>query len=107
MAKRKDDAYLERNRVVALAAKMALMLGFRAVRTRTDIDGWSNDWHRCVRIDLPTGQVSWHYHDSQAWLFEFLPEGEMEWDGHDTKQKYERVEQFVNGIALGSRGVNV
>jgi hypothetical protein len=79
----KDRAYEERNRVVAALAKC-----FPAGRKRTAIEGWSADWHGCVYIDLPTGQVSWHYHDSHAWMFEFLPEYQGEWDGHTTEQKY-------------------
>lgn len=93
----KDGAYEERNRCVALVARMALLLGWEACRCRTVIEGWSEDWHGCVRIELPTGQVSWHYHDSQAHLFEWLPEGEMEWDGHDTPEKYRRVGECAAG----------
>jgi hypothetical protein len=91
----KDRAYEERNRVVAALARAAISLGYRAIRTQTAIEGWSDDWHGCVRIDLPTGQVSWHYHDSQEHLFSWMPQGEMEWDGHDTREKYRRVDEFV------------
>lgn len=93
----KDGAYEERNRVVAALARAALLLGYRALRTRTAIEGWSDDWHGCIRIDLPTGQVSWHFHDSHAALFDWLPDGEMEWDGHTTPEKYERVALFAKG----------
>lgn len=88
---RKDEAYLERNQCVALIARMAIALGYRAGTARTAIDGWSNDWHGCVYIDLPAGQVSWHYHDSQTHLFEWLPPYRGNWDGHDTPEKYRRV----------------
>jgi hypothetical protein len=70
---------------------MALTAGYRAGRKRTAIEGWSPEWHGCVYIDLPTGQVSWHFHDDQAHLFAFLPPYEGEWDGHDTPEKYRRV----------------
>ena len=86
MEARKDAAYYERNQVVAALAKC-----FPACRTRTSIEGWSDDWHGCVYIDLPTGQVSWHYHDSHVHLFEYLPERGVEWDGHDTEEKYRRL----------------
>jgi hypothetical protein len=86
MTERKDGAYLERNRVVAALAKC-----FPSGIARTAIEGWSEDWHGCVYIDLPTGQVSWHYHDSQAYLFECLPPYAKPWDGHDTEEKYRRV----------------
>lgn len=85
--KRKNDAtYEERNRVVALLASL-----FPAVRCKTSIDGWLDDWHGCVYISLPTGQVSWHYHDSQAQLFAHVPEGSITWDGHSTEEKYQRI----------------
>jgi len=86
MEARKDAAYLERNQVVAALAKC-----FPSGVARTAIEGWSEDWHGCVYIDLPTGQASWHFHDSQAYLFEGLPPYTGKWDGHDTPEKYRRL----------------
>lgn len=86
MRARKDAAYEGRNRVVAALARL-----FPSGVKRTAIEGWSEDWHGCVYIDLPTGQVSWHFHDSQASLFDGLPPYAGEWDGHDTPEKYRRV----------------
>lgn len=86
MEARKDAAYLERNQVVAALAKC-----FPSGIAKTAIEGWSEDWHGCVYIDLPTGQVSWHYHDSQAYLFDGLPAYAKPWDGHSTEEKYQRV----------------
>lgn len=86
MEARKDAAYLERNQVVAALAKC-----FPSGVARTAIEGWSEDWHGCVYIDLPTGQASWHFHDSQAHLFEGLPPYTGQWDGHDTPEKYRRL----------------
>jgi len=83
---RKDEAYLERNQLVALLSKL-----FPAGKSRTAIEGWSEDWHGCVYIDLPTGQASWHYRDSQAHLFDHLPEYQGTWDGHTTDEKYRRI----------------
>lgn len=83
---RKDAAYLERNKVVAALSKC-----FPAGVARTAIEGWSEDWHNCVYIDLPTGQVSWHFHDSQAELFSHLPPYTKPWDRHDTDEKYRRL----------------
>lgn len=88
---RKNAAYAERNRCVALIARMALAMGLRVGVKRTAIEGWSDDWNGCVYIDLPTGQVSWHFHDSQAAWFEALPDYDGDWDGHDTDEKYARV----------------
>lgn len=86
MEARKDAAYLERNQVVAALAKC-----FPSGVARTAIEGWSEDWHGCVYIDLPTGQASWHFHDSQAHLFRDLPPYTGTWDGHDTPEKYRRL----------------
>ena len=103
--KYKDSAYLERNRLVALLSKV-----FPSGKKKTAIEGWSEDWHGCVYIDLPTGQASWHYHDSQAWLFEHLPEYQGTWDGHTTDEKYERIQGYATPILqkpakpLGSKG---
>ena len=91
--KYKDSAYLERNRLVALLSKV-----FPSGKKKTAIEGWSEDWHGCVYIDLPTGQASWHYHDSQAWLFEHLPEYQGTWDGHTTDEKYERIQGYATPI---------
>jgi len=82
----KDSAYAERNQVVAALARL-----FPSGTARTAIEGWSDDWHGCVYIDLPTGQVSWHFHDSQAHLFADLPPYQGKWDGHDTPEKYRRL----------------
>ena len=87
----KDGAYLERNQCVALIARMAHALGYWAGTAKTAIEGWSEDWHGCVYIDLPAGQVSWHYHDTQSYLFDWLPPYCADWDGHDTPEKYRRV----------------
>lgn len=86
---RKDAAYAERNKVVAALARL-----YPSGTARTAIEGWSDDWHGCVYIDLPTGQVSWHYHDSHAPLFADLPPYAGKWDGHTTEQKYQRLAEL-------------
>lgn len=95
MRARKDAAYLERNQVVAALAKC-----FPSGIARTAIDGWSEDWHGCVYIDLPTGQASWHFHDSQAYLFSGLPAYTKPWDGHDMDEKYRRVAALESQAAV-------
>lgn len=97
MEARKDAAYEERNRCVALIARMAVAIGLPVAVTKTAIEGWSEDWHGCIYISLPTGQASWHFHDSHAHLFAGLPATDATWDGHDTPEKYRRVETaFAN-----------
>jgi hypothetical protein len=86
----KDAGYRERNALVVLLASI-----FPAGVKRTAIEGWSPEWHGCVYIDLPNGQASWHYHDSEAELFAHLPPYDGEWDGHTTEQKYERIRRLA------------
>lgn len=88
----KDQAYEERNRLVALLAGM-----FPSGRSVTDIPGWSPDWHGCVYIEFPWGQASWHFHDSQAHLFEHLPTYTGAWDGHTTEDKYAAIARAALG----------
>lgn len=97
MEARKDAAYLERNRLVALLSTL-----FPAGRARTAIDGWSEDWHGCVYINLPTGQVSWHYHDSQAHLFAHLPplHGRMGRPHHRAEVRPHRCSYFTNPLGV-------
>lgn len=94
MRVRKENAYAERNKVVA-----ALASCYKSGRRKTEIDGWDSEWHNCVYIDLPTGQVSWHYHDSHAHLFAHLPRYRRKWDGHTTEVKYERLAEFARDYA--------
>jgi len=90
MRQRKDSAYEERNKVVSALAKL-----FPSGIAKTAIEGWSEDWHGCVYIDLPTGQVSWHFREAQAHLFAGLPNYHKKWDGHDTPTKYRRLEALT------------
>ena len=81
-----DQAYTERNRLVAFLARL-----YPSGLKKTDIEGWDPEWHNCVFIDTPFGQMSWHYHDDDAHLFSGLPPYQGEWDGHSTEEKYRRL----------------
>ena len=81
-----DAVYEERNKVVAALAKC-----FPSGTAKTAIEGWDPEWHGCVYIDLPSGQVSWHFHERQAYLFDDLGPYQGQWDGHDTPEKYRRL----------------
>jgi hypothetical protein len=92
--KRKDEAYEERNRLVALVARMTLAHGGVAgvgVHEDTPDVEWHPEWRTLVAIDLPTGQASWHLHDSHVHLVRDLPAYTEPWDRHTTEVKYERV----------------
>lgn len=97
----KDGAYRERDMCVAFIANSAKVLGCRVglgQHDQLDAD-WGEDWRTIVFVDLPTGQVSWHIHDSERVWFASLRGYDGEWDGHDTEEKYRRV--------LAAAGVNV
>ncbi len=98
----KDEAYRQRNHLVAALARL-----FPSGVRRTDIPGWSDDWHGCVYIDLPTGQISYHYHDSQGYLFADLPPYEDEYDGHDKDVVHARLEALAAATAAGDGGEDV
>lgn len=88
----KNEAYHERNQLVAALSKL-----FPAYITRTDIPGWDASWHGCVYINLPSGQISYHYHDSEHYLFADLPIFTGEWDGHD-KDTVHRILQSIQPL---------
>ena len=85
-----DQAYTERNCLVAFLAGE-----YPSGLKKTAIEGWDPEWNNCVFIDTPEGQMSWHYHDKDAWLFEHLPPYKGEWDGHTTLEKYARLHDLV------------
>lgn len=75
-----DDAYLERNVLVAVLSRL-----YTSYQYPTEIDGWDPEWHNCVYIELPTGQISFHYHDREKPLFAHVESHPVIWDQH-TKQ---------------------
>jgi len=85
----KDAAYHERDMLVCALSKL-----FPASLERhPDEDKtWEHDWRWIVFIDLPTGQATWHIHDSELEAFAHLPRFTgRKWDGHTTPEKYARV----------------
>jgi len=93
-----DQAYEERNRLVALLARL-----YPSGLLKTDIPGWDPEWHNCVLIDTPAGQLSWHFHDRELFLFEGLPPYSGHWDGHTTPEKYQRIFELM--LAVGRNHV--
>ena len=92
---KRNEAYTERNRLVALLASI-----FPSRVDKTAIEGWDPEWHNCVYVDFPWGQASWHFHDGDARLFEHLQEAPAQWDGHTTEQKYEAIESGCRQFQL-------
>ena len=91
LKKEKNDAYLERNLVVCALSKL-----FPAWLGKHDLEqdpNWYKEWVNIVYIQLPTGQVSWHFHEDLLPMFENHLEYDPyeKWDGHTTAEKYERL----------------
>lgn len=98
-----DAVYAERNRLVALLARI-----YPSGIGKTDIEGWDPEWHNVVYIDSPMGQLSWHFHDRDAWMFSDLDFYPGTWDGHSTELKYERLASIwrladMHRMAAGDR----
>lgn len=86
----KNNAYRERNQLVKFLSKC-----FPSSIERHEGADWEDDWRNVVFIDLPTGQASWHIHDSELQNFAHLPRNRgRKWDGHDTVLKYDRLDDL-------------
>jgi len=109
----KDAAYRERNLCVALIARLALdnspseetpnaWLGIHPPEDTT----WEADWRNIVFVEvLGVGQLSWHIHDSELHLFDFLPVmPRRKWDGHTTEEKYARLRAALRNKARTEGG---
>lgn len=109
LRKSKDQAYWERNQLVAALSKL-----FPAWLSRHPYDdkNWENDWRWIVFIEIPTmewtgipdnrvdltRQLSWHIHDSELPNFAHLTMKENVWDGHSTEEKYRRLQLIREGF---------
>lgn len=93
-----DDVYNERNRVVAAFARAALTAGYECGVGDHRGAKFEPGWNNVVVIELPHGQVTWHFHDREADLFSFLRRIEWEYDGHSTEEKYKRLEAWARDM---------
>jgi hypothetical protein len=91
-----DDVYKERDMCIALIAKFAQYNELRVGIGYHAEEPWENDWRNIIYIDLPTGQISWHIHDSELAMFNFLPYYHATWDGHTTEEKYRRLLEYCD-----------
>lgn len=96
----RDQAYNDRNRVIAAFARLARCLAgptsiWRAGIGYDQVGDVENGWRHVVFIDTPNGQVSWHFHDDDLELFHDLPAYTGKWDGHDTEEKYRRLDENI------------
>ena len=84
----KDGAYNERDQLVSALSKCFPSW----LRRHPDDDAeWEDEWRWIVMVQLPTGQVSWHIHDTELPLFHHIGLDSVDWDGHDNEEKYRRI----------------
>lgn len=89
LEKSKNFAYWERNQLVCFLSK--LYPAWLEKHPKED-KSWDDDWRNIVFVQLPTGQASWHIHESEYNNFRHLPVREINsWDGHSTEEKYDRL----------------
>ncbi len=93
LTRQKDGAYAERNRLVAVLTK--LFPAYMGKHPADDAD-WDPEWTNIVFLNIPSGQCTWHVHDSEMWMFKHLEFVETaKWDGHTTAEKYERLARLL------------
>ena len=51
-----------------------------------------------IFIDLPTGQISFNYHNPESHLFVGLPDYEGDWDLHTQKGAYARINELIRRL---------
>ena len=88
----KDQAYRERDCLVALVSKH---YPSHLCRHPDEDTSWEDDWRWIVCVHLPAGQVTWHIHDSELSMFEHLSQEAGHWDGHSTDEKWKRVHSVL------------
>lgn len=93
-----DSIYEERNLVVLLLARLAGRLGWPVGLKQHDPadTAWEDEWRTILFIESPAGQLSWHLHDSEKRLVEYVAPYEKEWDKHTTEEKYARVRALLD-----------
>ena len=106
LVKAKDNAYWERNQLVAALSK--IYPSWMELHPLED-ENWEKDWRHIVFIEIPipggnvqghqltlNRQVSWHIHDSEVKYFGHLDYKKgNSWDGHTTEEKYERLAELM------------
>lgn len=99
----KDEAYAERNLVVALLAEYVRTIGFdgagEAFIAPHVGEDWGEEWKWVLFLEIPgLGQVSWHLRGDEIDNFPRIERRDVNlWDGHTTAEKYDRIRRFCRG----------
>ncbi|HZX67889.1 MAG TPA: hypothetical protein VFE70_03340, partial [Candidatus Elarobacter sp.] len=94
------ELYRERSALAAALAKRVLMEELKTGVPRGTFAGIRHDdqpgidgYRTVLYIELPTGQVSWHFNDAGATDFlDGIPRYLGTYDGHTTPEKCRRIE---------------
>lgn len=127
LVREKDQAYKERNQLVAALSKLFETCSWLGRHVDEPGEDWDNEWRWIVFIHPEhCGQMSWHIHDSDLPMFEHLfrePERVVQpiynamgvktglyesdrgapWDGHSSEEKYQRllnIGSYANGCPV-------
>lgn len=90
----KNTAYRQRNEAALGMARMAMALGMPVGVLE---DKTRAGFPYLLYIDLPTGQVSWHFMAMDRDLLSPFQKYEREWDGHDDDERSRRLISFSEG----------
>ena len=108
LEKQKNNAYWERNQLVAAISKI-----FPAHLSKhpEEDEEWDDDWRNIVVVYVPMNltmykdsdkqpgdlPMTWHIHDHDMPMFDHLNYKEdYWWDGHSTEEKYKRLRLLQN-----------
>ena len=94
----KNLAYSERNKMLLTLCRISLQKGLTVAIGEHEGEDWEDEWRKVIYIVLPTGQVSFHIHESEIEVFSFLPKYFGGWDGHTTDRKWERLSEWSNSF---------
>jgi hypothetical protein len=94
----KNLAYSERDKMLLTLCHLALQKGLTAAIGKHEGEDWEDEWMNVIYIELPTGQVSFHIHNTEVEMFFFLPKYFGQWDGHTTDQKWQRLFKWSNSF---------
>lgn len=95
LTREKNQAYAERDMAVAVIARMAELLDWPAGRREyvpaSKKPEGEEAWQHVVFIEIPTGQISFHFRENEFSWFKHLPFYPEAWDGHTREEKYRRM----------------
>ncbi|MEU0215018.1 hypothetical protein ABZ281_07790 [Streptomyces sp. NPDC006265] len=85
------DVYTDRAHLLAV---LVALFGGALSFTDPLTPGWP-----VLYVECPTGQLSWHIHPDDVWLFNNVPVvDDYPWDQHTTRVKCKRIRSLVQQL---------